>query len=276
MQVQRLNAKSLISYAIWAIWAGRRILAKLSVVPAVLLVTGAVLSLGALSGETPPGSEGGAPEPPTGTALIGMLLYLLGAVAAIPTLTGWHRLVILSSPERGAGRLYGWDGREWRYLLNSFLLGLAVIGVLLVFSLAVGPLLAGLFAADEAAFSPVRLLVVLAVSVAQGVIVALITAQFGLVLPAAAIGKPIGMAAAAAMARGHVRSMAVALFVVSFVGGLIQMPLSWMEPFFAGAPIGLAILLAANALLYIVVMAMSVGVLSCAYSLIDEGSAGRT
>lgn len=276
MQVTRLTAKSLISYAIWAIWAGRGILAKLSIVPAALLVTGAVLSLGALSGETPPAPEGATPEPPSGTALIGMLLYLLGAIAAIPTLTGWHRLVILSSPERGAGRLYGWDRREWRYLLNSVLLGLAVIGVLLVFSLAVGPLLANLFAAGEAAFSPGRLLVVIAVSVAQGAIVALITAQFGLVLPAAAIGKPIGMAAAAAMASGHVRSMAVALFVVSFVGGLIQMPLSWLEPLFADAPLGLAILLAANALLYIVVMAMSVGVLSCAYSLIDEGSAGRT
>ncbi|MEQ9125765.1 MAG: hypothetical protein RIM80_24730, partial [Alphaproteobacteria bacterium] len=168
MQVTSLTAKNLISYAIWAIWAGRGILAKLSVVPALLLVTGAVLSTGAWSGETPPVAEDGVPAPPSGLALFGMLLYFLGAVASVPTLTGWHRLVILSSPERSAGRLYGWDGREWRYLLNSFLLGLAVVGVLLVFSLAVGPLMANLFAAGEAAFSPGRLLVVLAVSVAQG------------------------------------------------------------------------------------------------------------
>lgn len=118
-----------------------------------------------------------------------------GAGAAVVFATNWHRLVLLGQPPA-----YGWGRPEWRYLLFSLVLGIAIVVPMMAGAAGLAAILemAGLNALGPWMVELAGLPAWLALGV-----VAAVTLPLWLWLPAEAIGHDLSYEDVARMVRGE-------------------------------------------------------------------------
>lgn len=152
----------------------------------------------------------------------GAVVMLMGMIV---TVLIWHRFVLLQGPERAAGLAPG-PRVVGRYLWCSILLGLIMLVVAFPVMFIVGLLLAGLSGMGGVALFGLASVVVTA-------ILGWIALRLSLVLPAAAISRPMQFKeswAATRLMSGTILGLTIALsilnlIVTNIVGALVAGPL---------------------------------------------------
>jgi hypothetical protein len=141
--------------------------------------------------------------------------FLLPFVATIPFATQCHRYVLDTTPANRPRFGFPWSRRETSFMLNALgLLGVMFLvnAIALPFVTRLAPGGAGAAAADPLGIVMVALVFVLTIY---------IVSRFSLVLPAAAIGRPLNWAMAWRRAAAHGTSLGIVTVLA---------PLPWLVP----------------------------------------------
>ena len=168
------------------------------------------------------------------------LSSLISALAVIPMITAWHRLVLLGHGHSDARLSYSVDRTEWTYLLKLILYFLVVflISLALFFAMFVG--LSGIEVLTQSSSSYFGTITVVGISVlmiAGYIYYVGLVLRLCMVFPAAAIGAQLGFAEAWRLTRGNTwRLVAVFLVVLipvtagSIVVSLVTLGTAYFDP----------------------------------------------
>lgn len=145
------------------------------------------------------------------------LMMISTFIIALWIAVSWHRFVLLE--EAPSGWIPTWHGRNTLgYFGRSILIGLIIIATMFIVSLPVG-----VIAAATGSLGIVGLIPIIGIAIS-----AFIFYRLSPILPAAAIGKPIGIKAAWATTANHNRSFVVIAIVTSIAGIILQIP-TWLN-----------------------------------------------
>lgn len=207
MSALPFSSWSLFSFALSKTFSEFSTLLRLCIVPVVLISAAIVLTCN-FFGES--------------LGFIGMALGLVGLFAMVPSITGWHRLLILGSADRGNGKIYGWDQREWGYL-GSWLI-LVVICIILgaVIAAVMGVVMTAVLQVGGNQIFALAPFVTLAGSIVSTFLMSLIVARFGLALPASAISEGKGLGQASVLVDGHTLTIAGGVFFAALFSSILQ------------------------------------------------------
>lgn len=179
------------AYAIW--FANYGLWLKLAIVPVVCLVGLSVLGQTVLEIGPESLAADDSPHAPE-RFFLSVLIYL----SQVPLVTAWHRTIL--EPRAAAGHGYRIGNREGRYLLNLFVIALAIGAIFMVASILAGLLLPAIVGSVSGYFGvAVSLLLSVALYLGLGY---LLVGGF-LVLPAAAIGREIRLGPAMLATNGN-------------------------------------------------------------------------
>lgn len=236
-----------MGFALWSLAANARLLPRLCL-PSLFLALVGVLMLG--NAETAVRSGYGS----SAIALAGYFCFVAAGVAMTPAITGWHRLLINGSADRGDGSLYGWDWLEWRYFARwlslAAMLALVATAIFAVMTFAAG---------DEDLAAPLVM-----------VAMAGVAARFGLMLPAAAVGDSVGFARASAMVAGSAIRLTLALLLASAVATGLRFAFGLLFAQDIGFAWWGAFGVILELLTHIALLLITAGVLSGAYTSVRE------
>jgi hypothetical protein len=186
---------------------------RVSAVPYGVVILASVWLSGTVGepGLAPPvaGEEGAGTLPMASASAL--MVGILNLVVSLWVAVAWHRYVLLA--ERPEGWIPAWRGPEMlgylgRSILIGLIVGVAIVGIAIPLgALSVGvPVLAPL------------------VPVVGGFIGALLFYRLGIVLPARAVGRPMGLGEAMEATRGHTGTVAgLALLTLGFTL-ILQIP----------------------------------------------------
>lgn len=205
-------------------------------------------------------------SPSAGMIMLGFGFFFAGALAMTPVVTGWHRILIVGSGDRGSGGIYGWDSREWSYLYRWILLMIMFVILALVasFILSSGLLIGSAGGGPESAVTVWALGILL--SLIQAMIFALIMARFGLALPAAALGDNLGFGQASLLIDGRALPLTLALLIAAVATEILLLPIEYLFALDLGLPGWQTFGAFATVMIYFLLLLVSVGVLSAAYA----------
>ena len=138
----------------------------------------------------------------------------------IPTITAWHRLVLLGHDRLDARIGYSIRASEWLYLWKGFvfilIMFLISIPTIVLIALIGGVVGALGTAAEGNVSAPVFVVVITGVALVANVFLYGFVLRFNLVFPSAAIGKPMGFGESWRRTRGNTWRLFVIAFVTVF------------------------------------------------------------
>lgn len=176
---------------------------RLAAAPFVISVVGDIVLNLPLVGDHSQG--GGIARMPV---IRGMIYLVVLWLLLAPVFTAWHRHIILGPQLRDPRPSYRFAAAEWRYAAKAILLAvlLALIGIAMLMGLGVGATVLGVHGST---FGPAALWLPLALAFLVGT-------PWLLILPAAALDRPLRLREAATLTRGN----RLALFAVICVASV--------------------------------------------------------
>ncbi len=198
---------------------------KLAIVPLVLSILSAGVFAWFFAGSD---VNAIATDPSTMAFSIGTTIVVYGSM--IPTITAWHRMVLLGHGNPDARIVYSIRASEWLYLWKGFLFILIMFLIsipTIVFVALIGGIVGALGAAGEGnATGPVFMAFFIGVAVVVNVFLYGCVLRFNLVFPSAAINEPMGFRESWRRTRGNTWRLFIIAFVTVFPFMVIPMLIS--------------------------------------------------
>jgi|GEM_PF-2413792 len=209
---QKLPVWRTVKAAYLVIFFNPKLALKLAVVPLVLMLASGAITASLFAGQSVTElTETGRFH------VIGLGSSLIIYLSMIPTITAWHRLVLLGHGNPDARISYSIQSTEWAYLWKMvlFVLLIIVLSIPMILGTSVVGGIVAVASRGSGQSLDAQVIIIIVAAVAANVFVYGLALRFNLVFPSAAIGAPMGFRDSWRRTRGNTwRLIFIALITV--------------------------------------------------------------